>query len=139
MLQLKTEQEVVIKALHQVEIRKLIVRPSLPIIRVITNQHGITAIVETINQHVLPNHIQHQQGQIQKAIVSLQKLHVPIVLQAGLETAEVILLPANLEVADHILHHQGHHHLHLPAQVVEVVPGHQAVAPDQVEEEDKIS
>lgn len=139
MLQIKTEQEVVIKSLHQVEIRKLIASPNLPIIRVITNRHGITVIVETINHHVLPNHIQHQQGQIQKAIVSLQKLHVHIVLQAGLETAEVILLPASLEVADHILHHPelpADHLHHLPAQVVAEVPDLQA---DQVEEEDNLA
>ena len=88
-----------------------------------------------INQHVLQNHIQHLQGQIQKVIVNLQKLRVLIVHQKVLETAEVILLPASLEVADHILHHPelpADHLQHLPAQVVVEVPDLQA------EEEDKI-
>jgi len=96
-------------------------------------------MVEAVNLHVLLKHIIHQHGQTQKAIVNHRRLHALIVVQVILATVEVILLQADLLVAvSLILHHQGHLH-HLPAQVAEVVPGHQVVeVQGQVEEEDKL-
>ena len=132
----KIRPEAVVKIIHLEEIHRLIQSRSQLITIAIINQPGITIVA--VSLRVLQNHIIHRQGQIQKVIVSLQKLHVPIVLQVTLETAEVILLPAGQVVISHILHHQGQP-LHLLAQVAEVVPGRQAVVvPDQVEEEDRL-
>lgn len=131
--------EIIVKTTHLVEIHRRIPNQHLLITRVIISQLGITIMVEAVSLHGLQKHIIHQHGQTQKAIVSLQKQHVLIVVRVILVTVRVILLPADLlVVVSLILHHQGHPH-HLPAQVAEVVPGHQVVeVPNQAEEEDKL-
>ncbi len=131
---IKTEAVII----HQVEILRLIPNQNLPITIVILNQPVIAMMVEQVNQVVLPIHIILQPEQIQKAIVSLQKLHVHIVVQVILVAVRVIPHRADLQVVvSRILHLPGQP-LHLLAQVVEVVPGHQAAeVPDQAEEGDR--
>jgi hypothetical protein len=134
----KTKLEPVVKTMHLAETLRLIQSLSPLITTVIPGPHDTTVIME-VNQLVLPRHIILQQEQIQRVIVNQQELHVLTVVPVIRETAEVILLQADLPVVVNHIHRLQDHPLHLPDQVVEVVQGHQAVEDqDQVEEEDNI-